>query len=108
MEKKLSSGTDQNPYPICWICGVELSPQDSRGWEHLAKGGDGEEVIDLCWLCPNCIYEFVACKDVQQNEINTNYLLQEKIRKMKVILQDIINDIGVPDCPMDKTEQPER
>ena len=69
-----------------------MSNQDARGWESFKRVGDlGLETTDIN-ICPTCIMEFQACKDIQQNEINTNYLLQERIRKMKVMLQDIIND----------------
>lgn len=76
----------------CIMCGEKMSEQDNRGWELIEpKYGMNELGIGF-WVCPNCIYKFQAVQDIQQNEINTNYLLQEKIRKMKVMLQDIIND----------------
>ena len=74
------SGTNHNPYPICIRCGKELNPQDSKGWELLAKYSDREDI----WVCPNCIAEFQYIKHLPQSQqiINALFKIQSELKKI--------------------------
>ena len=82
------SGTNKNPYPICYKCGVEISPQDRRGWEKIVPREDHPVEI---WLCPNCIGQFQHTQDIRRMETNTNYRLQNRHSDYRAIIQEIVN-----------------
>lgn len=86
------SGTEQNPYPKCIKCNVELSPRDSRGWEKIIDNSDcinnPEGSAKELWLCPNCIYGFEATKDLVEIQIKKANKIWRLLADFKYLLDE--------------------
>ena len=87
------SGTNQNPYPKCIKWRVELSPQDSRGWEKINLQKVYPALIDSeIWICPNCIAEFQHTKDIRdrlEQEIQRYHAFFKTLNEFLVETKDI-------------------
>ena len=97
------SGTDQNPYPTCIKCGVELSPQDSRGWMKIIDNSDcvnnPEGSAKEIWLCPNCLYNSQACQDLK--EINDRQF--EELPNLRKRVRELEDErVKIAECLSDK------
>lgn len=59
--------SEENNNPSCIKCEAELMPPDGDNWEKFKKHDETGLTTEEIWLCPNCIMNFQAYKELYKS-----------------------------------------